>query len=224
MDCRRLDPGKPGPDTAVVFFLPVEASGGRRFGDPFQTAAGLRLADRYRITCLFPDFPETPWYADRPDGAVRQESRLLDLVSGRVPGVPRTAPRRRLLVGFSKSGWGAAAFLLRHPESIAAAGVWDAPFLYNSLSDPELEAAFGDRANLKRYRLLDLAGMAAPELKERPRLLLAGGDRFLPDLEAARLKLLETAVPHLYRDDLRHPHRWDGGWLEEVLRLTLSLL
>jgi len=223
MDCRRLDPESSAPE-AAAFFLPVAAAGRRRFGDPFQAAADRRLAERYRITCLFPDFPEMPWYADRPDGTVRQESRLLDLVNGRVSGVPRAAPRRRLLIGFNKSGWGAAAFLFRHPESVAAAAAWDAPFLYDSLSDPEMETAFGDETNLRRYRLLDLAETADPELKERPRLLLAGGDLFLPDLEAARRKLLETGVPHLYRDDLRHPHRWDGGWLEEVFRLTLSLL
>src|SRR5437773_1672793 len=60
---------------------------------------------------------------------IRQETYFVKVV---VPFVEKQYPAQaepggRLLVGFSKSGWGAYSLLLRHPDVFGKAAAWDAP-------------------------------------------------------------------------------------------------
>ena len=114
----------------VLYVLPVEALDGRRWGSGLQTIRKAGLHNRHKLICVAPTFSHLPWYADHPsDPMIRQESYLtrvvLPLVEKNYPAIPgRTG---RLLVGFSKSGWGAFTLLLRNPEVFEAAAAFDAP-------------------------------------------------------------------------------------------------
>ncbi|HEY3787861.1 MAG TPA: alpha/beta hydrolase-fold protein [Urbifossiella sp.] len=51
-----------------------------------------------------------------------------------VPFIDKTYPVRaeaggRLLLGFSKSGWGAYSLRMRHPDLFGKAAAWDAPLI-----------------------------------------------------------------------------------------------
>ena len=66
--------------------------------------------------------------------SLHQEKYLLEdvlpLVEGSYP--VETGPDGRLLVGFSKSGWGAWSLLLRHPGVFGKAAAWDAPLMQDA--------------------------------------------------------------------------------------------
>ena len=114
----------------VVYVLPVEAGDGRRYGDGLAEIKKLGLHDKHKLICVYPTFSAVPWYADHPTSpGIRQEAYLLKDV---LPFIEKTypalaAPRGRLLLGFSKSGWGAWSLLLRHPGVFGKAAAWDAP-------------------------------------------------------------------------------------------------
>ncbi|MCA9204631.1 MAG: hypothetical protein KDA59_16370, partial [Planctomycetales bacterium] len=102
----------------VLYVLPVEAGDGRRWGDGLEEVRRAALHERFQLICVAPTFSQLPWYADHPtDKTVWQESYLLKSV---IPLVEKQYSTRgdqqgRLLVGFSKSGWGAMTLLLRNP-------------------------------------------------------------------------------------------------------------
>ena len=109
---------------------------------------------------MAPTFSHLPWYADHPtDPDIRQESYLLEVV---IPFIeanyPARADRRgRLLLGFSKSGWGAYSLLLRHPDVFGKAAAWDAPLM---MSEP---GKYGSGDDLRHpNELRRLQGQQAP--------------------------------------------------------------
>ena len=103
----------------VVYLLPVEPLEGRAWGDAMAEILAHHLHNEYELICVMPTFSHAPWYADHmSDPENRQESYFLKVV---VPFVESAYPARadvtgRLLIGFSKSGWGAYSLLLRHPD------------------------------------------------------------------------------------------------------------
>ena len=56
----------------------------------------------------------------------------------------------RLLVGFSKSGWGAFSLLLRYPDRFGKAAAWDAPLMIDVPLWKNLE-------NFRKYQISRLA-------------------------------------------------------------------
>jgi hypothetical protein len=108
---RVLPPSKvePGRRYRVLYILPVQPGLEPRWGDGLDEVRKLGLHDKYGLFCVAPTFSDWPWYADHPtDPVKRQESYLLrtvlQLVESRHPVLAK--PEGRLLLGFSKSGWG----------------------------------------------------------------------------------------------------------------------
>ena len=204
----------------VVYVLPVEKLDGRRYGDGLAEVRKLGLHNRHGLICVYPTFSHLPWYADHPtDRTIRQESYLLGDV---LPFVERTypalrEPRGRLLLGFSKSGWGAWSLLLRHPDVFGKAAAWDSP-LTQARPDPwGMRGIFATQANFARYHIPSLLQRAASKLGGSKRLGLFGYGNFRKHHEAIRAKLLAMGIPHEYRDGPWRKHHWAGGWLAEAM-------
>ena len=108
------------------------------------------------IIFVFPTFSDLPWYADHPTNpAIRQEMYFMKVV---VPFVEASYPAsdERLLLGFSKSGWGAWALLLRHPDVFRRAAAWDAPLMMEQVGKYGTSGIFGTQKNFEQYRPADL--------------------------------------------------------------------
>ncbi|MBA4017246.1 MAG: hypothetical protein C0483_08740 [Pirellula sp.] len=214
----------------VVYLLPVEAGRESRFGDGMAEAARLDAANRYGAIFVAPTFAALPWYADHPtDRTLAQEAYFLNIV---MPFVERTypalaEPRGRLLVGFSKSGWGAWSLLLRHPDRFGRAASWDAPLTMSWPSKYGSQPIFGTAENFEKYhiaRLLDeRAELLAPNpvAPLPPRLILLGKGNF-PDHEPIHAQLEALGIPHVYHDGPQTPHVWDRAWLEPALDAILQ--
>jgi hypothetical protein len=226
----------------VLYVLPVEAGEGGRFGDGLAEVRKLGLHNRYRLICVEPTFSALPWYADHPtDPNCRQESYFIQDV---LPFVERTFhipddPNCRLLVGFSKSGWGAWSLLLRHPDIFARAAAWDTPLVETSPAKYGMKDIFASQDNFEKYRITALLAAAAQadadpapgspapaaahatQFLGRPaRLALHGYGNFRAQHQAVHELMTNLQIPHDYRDGPTRKHTWSSGWLADVVEFV----
>ena len=212
----------------VLYVLPTSTSP--------ELAALLRLQpqNRYQLIVVQMVFEEEPWYGDHAtDPAMRQASYIRNAV---VPLIEKTystvsGAEGRLLLGFSKSGWGAFSLILANPDDFGYAAAWDAPMMLDSFHYG-MAAVFGTQAQLNRFRPDLLAVKQAGAFRDRTRLVLAGENkwgRLIPPptgaSHTAELHALfdRLGIRHVYRNDLPAPHRWDAAWLAPVLEELMQL-
>ena len=215
------------PDNAVgplraLYVLPVEAGAGERWGDGLEHIRQLDLHNRFKLLCVAPEFAELPWYADHPERAdLAQESYLLEdvlpLVEQAYPVEPGAAGR--LLLGFSKSGWGAWSLLLRRPDLFSRAAAWDAPLAKEAPDQFGMGPIFGTQQNFERYSILTLLAKRRAELAGPPRLILTGYGSFREHHERVRAVMEGLGVRWVYRDGPQRVHHWESGWVEEAVAL-----
>jgi hypothetical protein len=227
MDIRVLLPDDVEDDRQypVVYVLPVEPHGGDEFGDGLWEVEQHDLHNGYEAIFVAPSFSQWPWYADHPtDPAVRQESHFLKVV---VPFVEAdhpavTVPEGRLLLGFSKSGWGAWSMFLRHPDTFGRAAAWDAPLMLDQLDTEDAADVFGTQKNFERYRVPDLLRSNAGMLRGEERLVLTGYGDYREQHQQVHALLKELNVPHVYRDGPKRTHDWHSGWVPEAVELLFD--
>jgi hypothetical protein len=214
-----------GERCRVLFVLPVEPGAGQRWGDPMLELQKAQVPDRHRLICVYPTFADWPWYADHPSNlSIRQESYLLQVV---LPFVDRTYPTQshcsgRLLVGFSKSGWGAFSLLLRHPGTFGRAAAWDAPLNKQAPDQFGMGSIFGTQENFAAYQLSRLLAERAANVQDGQRLIHLGFGNFREHHRAFESLLLQHGISHIFHDGPQREHNWTSGWLSEAIHLLAN--
>ena len=209
----------------VIYVLPVEAGTENRYGDGLLEVKKLDLHNKHGVIFVAPTFSHLPWYADHPtDKTIRQESYFVNVV---VPFVEKTYPVQanadgRLLLGFSKSGWGAWSLLLRHPDLFGRAAAWDAPMMMERIGKYGNAPIFGDQGNFEAYRISSLLREKGKDLGDDKRLILTGYGNFRSEHEGVHALLDELKIPHEYRDGPQRKHDWHSGWVEEAVELLVD--
>jgi len=209
----------------VVYVLPVEAAEESRYGDGLVELKKHDLANALGVVFVAPTFSHLPWYADHPTKPeLRQESYLVKVV---VPFVEKTYPVRagregRLLLGFSKSGWGAFVLLLRNPDVFARAGAWDAPLMLDKPGRYGSAEIFGDQANFERHQFSKLVKEKAALFAREPRLILHGYGNFRKEHEEAHTLMDQLGVKHAYRGDPPIKHDWHSGWVKGLVEVLVA--
>jgi S-formylglutathione hydrolase FrmB len=210
----------------VVYVLPVESGNENRYGDGLLEAQQHDLAERLGVIFVLPTFAQLPWYADHPTNTeIRQESHLLKCV---VPFVEQHYPARtdadgRLLVGFSKSGWGAWALLLRNPDVFGRAAAWDAPLQMSEPGRYGSAPIFSTVENFRAYQISRLLVHGAAQLQAEPaRLILLGYGGFRDDHVQTHEQLIRLGIVHVYRDGPQRKHDWHSGWFCEACDFLLA--
>lgn len=226
-EIRVLLPDKLEPDRRypVVYVLPVEAARESTYGDGLQEVQHHGLHNQHHAIFVAPTFSALPWYADHPgDPHLRQETYfvkvVVPLIEQRYPAV--TESRGRLLVGFSKSGWGAYTLLLRHPDLFGRAAAWDAPLMKEKPDQFGMGEIFGTQANFELYRVSTLLTQRAAELRDNNRLILLGFGNFRQHHVQVHELMVRLGIRHEYRDGPARTHDWSSGWLEEAVELLLE--
>ncbi len=217
----RMEPGK---RYRVLYVLPVEGGDGNQFGHGLEEVRKLGVHNQYGLICVYPTFSQSPWFADNPLNArIRQESYFVKTVA---PFVEREypalrEPSGRLLVGFSKSGWGAFSLLLRWPQTFGKAAAWDAPVDETNAAAWKLfPDKFGTAENLQNYRIDLLLEKRAAELRDRKRLVLMGYGTMREMYQKTHERMVGLKIPHDFVDGPHREHRWDSGWLAEAVKLV----
>lgn len=209
----------------VVYVLPVEAGSENRFGDGLKEVHRLALHDEFAAIFVAPTFSLLPWYADHPTKPeVRQESYFVNVV---VPFVEKTYPAKpeangRLLLGFSKSGWGAFSLILRHPDTFGRAAAWDAPLMMSKIGLYGNAPIFGTQENFEKYQFSKLIDTKSKPFLDDRRLILTGTGNFRDHHTKAHALLTDHKVKHEYRDGPTRKHDWHSGWVREATELLLQ--
>jgi len=227
-----LDRSKKYP---VLYVLPVAAGPDEQkdqWGDPrheFLAAAGAanqeNLADKYGVICVFPVFDTLPWYGDnRLDPSIRQESYLLNVV---IPLIDQDYPTKtdygdRLLLGFSKSGWGALSLLLRHPDVFGGAAIFDAPLMLDTPGAFGSGAVFADQTNFDGYCIPKLLTARGKSLGDSHRIIVIGYANFRDEMTQAHTLMETLDIPHEWHDGPWRAHSWTSGWLPEAVASLLN--
>lgn len=218
------DAPEKGKTYPVVYVLPVEAGTESRYGDGLKEVKKLDLHNALKAVFVAPTFSHLPWYADHPTKTdVRQETDFLKVV---VPFVEKTYPAKaeasgRLLLGFSKSGWGAFSLLLRHPDTFGRAAAWDAPLMMEKPGAYGSGDIFGTADNFAGYRVSKLLEANGAKFAKESRFVLLGYGNFRDHHKQAHDLMDKLKVPHEYRDGPSRKHDWHSGWVKEAAELLL---
>jgi len=210
---------------SVVLVLPVEPGTQNRYGDGLQEVQKHDLHNRFQAIFMAPTFSHLPWYADHPTKAeIRQETYLLKVV---LPFIARTYPvsvedSGWLLLGFSKSGWGAFSLLLRHPELFGKAAAWDAPLLTALPDRFGMGEIFGTQDNFEKYRISRLLEQQSDQFQKGTRLILLGYGNFRDHHQQAHALMEKRGIGHEYRDGPARKHDWHSGWVPEAVSLLFA--
>lgn len=224
----------PGRRYPVLYVLPVEPEGEHVYGDGLAVLRELDVANRHGLILAQMGFSHTPWYVDHataPD--VRPASHLEKVV---VPFVEERyatleGKNGRLLIGFSKSGWGAFSLILGRPDFWGYAAAWDAPLLMTTFHWDVVEA-FGTAARFDAHRPDRLAAHPDRGFREETRLVLGGERSWGPVRDgppgAGHTRgfhelLVKSGIRHAYRDDLCVEHTWNRGWVGPMVEELLHI-
>ncbi len=218
----------------VLYVLPVHEDGLHTHGDGLVELQKLNVHNEHQLICVAPAFTSKPWFADHDQNPEKlDESHLLKTV---IPFVEKHYPVRtdregRLLIGFSKSGWGAMTLLLRHPDVFDKAVGWDpgirvdtGPFDEKFDRDMRVARDFGSYENFERYRISKLVKTKGKTLGNEVRLFYFNRDGNARALGGARIHnlLIENGVPHRYVMEPYREHRWDSGWIPEAIEFLIA--
>ena len=214
-----------GATYRTLYLLPVAPKDSRPWGDAMAECVEHGLHNEHQLICVLATFSHMPWYADHPtDPRIRQESYFLKVV---VPFIEQTYPVSRssvgrLLLGFSKSGWGAYSLLLRHPDVFFRAAAWDAPLGQQSPNKYGMREVFPTQASLDPYCIWELLTARTELLIAKTRLSLLGYGVFRGHHQATHCHLQRLGIPHDYEDGPRREHHWNSGWVPKAVELLAS--
>lgn len=214
----------------VLYVLPVETGLGAKYGDGMKEIRKLDIHNKHDVICVHPTFDTLPWYADHQQNAQRQHATYLRLVV--VPVIEKqysTLQSRegRLLLGYSKSGWGAFSLLLREPDFFGAAAAWDSPFSHTDYAKWPAKGwtdPFGSEDVFKASCPLLLLEKSAKHFKEgSPRFVLLGSANFKKDTHVMHQRMTELGIVHVHDDSLQVKHDWHSGWVAPAVDYLLNL-
>ena len=238
-----LLPDRYGEEDAytVLYVLPCEAGIGGKYGDGLEVIRAADLHNQHRLIAVSPAFDTLPWYgAHATDPTIRHEEHLRRVVVPFVEANYTTAkcPAGRLVLGFSKSGWGAFTLLLRNPDFFGYACSWDAPLMMEARHFGHFGTGehFGSPENFAHYLPSRLFETQGRHFAQGARFVLLGSMSFGPEPQkqfkdhphtlSAHHAMTGAGIGHVYSDDLHVPHHWEGGWVvpavDRLIRLVRS--
>lgn len=211
----------------TLYVLPVEGGIGGQFGDGIAELRKLNVHNEHSLVCVTMSFDTVPWYgAHATDKTKRHADYIKSVVVPLIEkSFPTTGkPEDRLLLGFSKSGWGAVSLLLRDPDFWGSACAWDAPLM---MDEKNLKFAsrnhFGTPEAAAPYVPTTLVCQRAEQLAKGPiRLTIIGHDNFAKDTESFHKLLDSLQIPHRYDNTIKFKHHWNSGWVAKAVELLLA--
>lgn len=217
----------------ALYVLPVEPGVGDQFGNGLQEAQRVVFENRrqgihnYKDWVLVrPTFNVPPWYGNHGNGKTKQRTHMTDVV---VPAVEsqynlESAPDGRLLMGYSKSGFGAFSLIAHRPDVFGYAQSWDAPLDMDPwFTNWGIKETFGtEQAFVNQHPRSVLTNSPGP-FQSTKRLILDGHNLFgtMPDdhretskpehTNATHQYLTDAEIKHVYTNSIQSGHAWISG-------------
>ncbi len=222
-----------------LYVLPVETGIGGRYGDGLQIVRSINAHNQHQLVCIAPAFDLVPWYMDHASDPRRQHetyimTALVPIIEQRYSIKP--PPDGRLLLGFSKSGWGAFTLLLRNPEFFGYAASWDAPLMLEEgdWHNWGISGAAGTVENFREYQVSALLRSRAEQFRNGPRFVLlghklfgpSGGTRYRDDHTHtvwAYNQMASLGIRHVFDNSILVPHEWRREWVESAVHHLVTI-
>ena len=167
-----------------------------------------------------------PWYGEKNDGTMNVDKINLDVVRNMVDVNYSTIKHRdgRLFLGMSKSGWGAMSLLLKNPNVLGYAAMWDAPF---NVTWPGtaygIDVAFGTEVKFNAYDPKQILTSYLASVSDRKRIVLAGYYTFSQDQLDFKALLDAHGVEYSYLRTLEASHDWLNAWIAPTVSALMGL-
>jgi len=225
-----------GRSYRVLYVLPVQPGPPGPWGDGLQLVRELGAHDAHDLICVSPSFDSWPYYGSHAtDPGIRHEDYIVKVVVPLIENRYRTPadPAGRLLLGFSKSGWGAMLLTLRNPDFFGYACSWDAPLMMSERNFGLYETAshFGTREWMSTYVPKVWASRSAEHFRDRKRLVVLGRNFFgtrwfhdLPHTSGFHRVLRRHGILHHYDNGIKVPHTWNHGWLAPAVDALMNVV
>ena len=223
---RVLAPDHPSIDYqhSFLFDLPVEPELAQStYGNGLDELQRLGVQNQYNATIVEPIFPIDPWYADNPsDTTINFETFMSKYLPAWVDSNFATSgAEKNLLVGFSKSGYGALNLLFKHPSLFDAAAAFDFPADMAAYDDfgSSPSRNYGTDANFQNnYRLTDtfIDTWKAP-FTTAERVWISEGPAYQSQVANFSALLTSHGVSHTLLAQINDAHTWSGGWLSDAI-------
>ena len=218
----------------VLYVLPVFPGIGGPWGDGLQVVRQLGFHNQHDLVCVSPAFDTAPFYGTHAtDPRIRHEDYMLRVL---VPMIDRYyntfgTASGRLLLGFSKSGWGSFLLTLRNPDVFGYACSFHAPLMMSEKSFGIWRTAehYGSREAMSRYVPAVWARTSARAFQDQTRLVLLGrgllGIPWFRDRNgyAFHRLLRKLGIKHYANGRINAPHTWNRGWVAPAVDALVSL-
>jgi hypothetical protein len=216
------------PSTAYphsfLYDLPVEPGLAQStYGSGLDELAKLDVEDQYNATIVEPIFPMDSWYADNPnDPTIDYETFVADILPQWVDSnFATTGTEQNLLIGLSKSGYGALDLELKHPGVFSAVAAFDFPGDMSSYDEFGSSSAndYGTQANFQDNYEMNASFIAAHSapFTSSDRILISEGPAFTTQVTDFGNLLASEGVMYSSLNQTNDAHTWSSGWLSSAV-------
>ena len=220
---------------SVLYVLPP-APNIKHYTEGFDVLKKMGAHNTYDVIVVTMSLERGGWFGDHPtDKKYRNASYIKDFVVPYIESKYSTlgTAEGRMLLGFSKTGWGAYSMILKNPEFYGYAAAWDAPITFKTWTQPSSKQPSktytykGMKSNFETQEQLDLF---RPDLlieknkkhfQDKVRLVLLGNSLWGKETVETHLLLEEARIKHVYNNTIKCGHRWDKSWLEPALNALI---
>jgi len=206
----------------VVYLL---SACGRLDGEALQVIQDLDLHNTLDCICVLPQMGG--WYGEHPtDIDRRSQSYLRDVVVPLIEKRYQTVPGKegRLLLGFSKSGWGAISILLNQHEHFGYAASWDAPLMFEDDQYQRWgQRDLGTLENWRHYHPRDSAERVADHFQDRTRIVHFAGRAWGKHGPPYHEHLEILGIKHVWSDAHTPKHEWHADWVGPAMQALVAL-
>jgi len=211
----------------TLYVLPVAGQLDSVYGDGLAEVRKTDAHNKHDLIVVSMSFDSVPWYGEHASDPKIRHARyikevVVPLVEKRYPVSEQAADR--LLLGFSKSGWGAVSMLLREPKFWGAACSWDAPLMMDETQLKWGSAKhFGTPEAARPYVPVHLVKDKAEPFKDgEARLTILGSNIFGKHTLQFHALLEAHDIPHHYSNEVKFKHHWASGWVPAALAVFLG--
>ena len=209
---------------SFLFDLPVEPGLAQStYGNGLDELQRLDVQNQYNTTIVEPIFPIDSWYADHPsDTTINFETFMSKYLPAWVDrNFATSGAEKNLLVGFSKSGYGALDLLLKYPSLFDAAAAFDFPAdmaAYDEFGSSSSRNYGTDTNFQNNYRLTNtfIDTWGAP-FTTAERVWISEGPAYQAHVANFSGLLTSQGVSHTLSIQTNNAHTWSGGWLSAAV-------
>lgn len=165
----------------------------------------------------------TPWWGSKNTGVQKYEGLVCDQLIVWLREKYNIIPGRAgvAVMGYSKGGWGCMSMILRRPDAIGYAAMWDTPYdltwASGSGAGIGIDTHYGTEAQFNLYDPKQILAANLSAVNDTQRLWIGGYNTYQTDITNWKATLTSNSVPFDGSYSVSLPtHNGDAGWMDDA--------